>query len=74
MKSERRSARLPGYAYRSAGYYFVTVCVAGMKSLFGEVLSDVNNHGNINHDKYKGLERNTTSDKDKGPDKSCPYI
>jgi REP element-mobilizing transposase RayT len=34
----RRSIRLPGYDYASAGFYFVTVCVRGGKCLLGKVV------------------------------------
>jgi putative transposase len=33
----RRLIRPPGYDYASAGAYFVTVCTAGRRCLFGEV-------------------------------------
>jgi hypothetical protein len=36
----RRSLRLPGYDYASAGMYFVTVCTGGKVNLFGEILGD----------------------------------
>lgn len=31
------SARLPGWDYSAAGYYFVTICVYRRQSLFGEI-------------------------------------
>ncbi len=34
----RRSLRLAGYDYASAGAYFVTVCVSGRACLFGEIV------------------------------------
>jgi REP element-mobilizing transposase RayT len=34
----RRSIRLPGYDYTSAGFYFVTVCVRDGECLLGEVV------------------------------------
>ena len=34
-KHHRRSIRLPGYDYASAGAYFVTVCTYGRECLFG---------------------------------------
>ena len=37
MKPNRRSIRLPGYDYASAGWYFVTMCCHGRQHLFGEV-------------------------------------
>jgi len=33
----RRSVRLPGYDYGSAGVYFFTICTRGRERLFGEV-------------------------------------
>jgi putative transposase len=33
---QRRSVRLPGYDYASAGAYFVTMCARGRQLLFGE--------------------------------------
>jgi putative transposase len=33
----RRSIRLPWYDYTRAGAYFVTICTAGRRCLFGEV-------------------------------------
>jgi REP element-mobilizing transposase RayT len=37
MKHRRRSIRIPGYDYASAGWYFVTVCCKDRAHLFGEV-------------------------------------
>ena len=37
MKSNRRSIRLPGYDYASAGWYFVTMCCKDRAHLFGEI-------------------------------------
>ena len=36
----RRSIRLPGYDYRQAGAYFVTICAQGRALLFGEIRGD----------------------------------
>ncbi len=33
----RRSIRLPGYDYTSAGVYFITICASGKECLFGVV-------------------------------------
>jgi REP element-mobilizing transposase RayT len=38
VKPNRRSIRLPGYDYASAGWYFVTLICHKRKPLFGEVL------------------------------------
>lgn len=37
-RHRRRSIRLPGHDYRAPGAYFVTICVQGGESLFGEVV------------------------------------
>ncbi|MGH9602470.1 MAG: transposase [Terriglobales bacterium] len=33
------SARFKGWDYRSPGWYFVTVCTAGMRPVFGQITS-----------------------------------
>jgi hypothetical protein len=38
MKPNRRSIRLPGYDYASAGWYFVTIICQKRQHLFGEVV------------------------------------
>jgi REP element-mobilizing transposase RayT len=38
MKPKRRSIRLPGYDYASAGWYFVTILCHKRQHLFGEVV------------------------------------
>ena len=38
MKPKRRSIRLPGYDYASAGWYFVTIICHKRQHLFGEVV------------------------------------
>jgi putative transposase len=35
----RRSIRLPGYDYSSAGAYFITICTHRREHLFGEILA-----------------------------------
>ena len=37
-KHHRRSIRLPGYDYRSAGAYFVTICVLRGECLLGNIV------------------------------------
>ena len=37
LKHHRRSIRLQGYDYSSAGMYFVTICVKDRECLFGEI-------------------------------------
>ncbi len=41
FKTHRRSRRLAGYDYTSAGWYFVTICTDGRRCLFGEVRGGV---------------------------------
>ena len=46
----RRTIRLPGYDYRNAGAYFITVCAHGLVCRFGEVVDGVvrlNAYGDI---------------------------
>ena len=38
-KRRRRSMRLPGYDYSQVGAYFVTVCTADRKMLFGDIVN-----------------------------------
>lgn len=38
VRSSRRSIRLPGYDYRQAGVYFVTLCTYQHASLFGSII------------------------------------
>jgi hypothetical protein len=35
----RRSIRLKGYDYSQSGAYFVTICVPGLRFLFGNVVN-----------------------------------
>ena len=37
-RHHRRSIRLPGYDYRQAGAYFVTLCAYGRECLFGDIV------------------------------------
>jgi putative transposase len=37
MRPKRRSIRLPGYDYASAGWYFMTICCKDRTHLFGEI-------------------------------------
>jgi putative transposase len=55
MKRERKSIRLMDYDYAGAGYYFVTVCVAGMACVFGDVIAGemvLNKAGKIVRDEW----------------------
>ncbi|HPI15715.1 MAG TPA: hypothetical protein PK875_11270 [Spirochaetota bacterium] len=38
QRHRRRSIRLPGYDYSSAGAYFVTICTQNRERLFGEIV------------------------------------
>ncbi len=39
-KHHRRSIRLSGYDYTSAGMYFVTICTAGRVCVFGDIVDE----------------------------------
>jgi putative transposase len=62
----RRSIRLKGYDYATAGAYFVTICTQGRECLFGEIIPGamrLNKAGNMIQDvlsnlpiKYIGIE------------------
>ena len=57
-KHHRRSIRLKGYDYSSAGAYFVTVCVKGGESVLGEVVDGqmvLNEYGRIVQTCWKNL-------------------
>ncbi len=47
---ERKLNRFRGYDYSTPGAYFVTICVKGRKSVFGDILNDImqiNRNGEI---------------------------
>jgi len=47
---QRRSIRLRGYDYSTAGFYFVTICVQGRECLLGKVVEskvELNNAGRM---------------------------
>ena len=49
-KHHRKSIRLRGYDYASAGAYFITICTHQRQCLFGEVINSVmklSNYGTI---------------------------
>jgi putative transposase len=63
----RRSIRLKGYDYSQAGLYFITICVQGRLSLFGDVVNDdmvLNDAGKMVEKWYYDLEN-------KFPDIKC---
>jgi len=41
MRHGRRSIRLRGYDYRTAGFYFVTICTWNRECIFGDVVDGV---------------------------------
>jgi REP element-mobilizing transposase RayT len=52
----RRSVRLPGYDYTTAGLYFVTICTAGRACIFGQVIEgamDLNPLGAIADEEWR---------------------
>lgn len=54
-KHHRRTIRLPGYDYTSAGGYFVTICAHNRECIFGEVVDDEmrrNPYGEIVHEEW----------------------
>jgi REP element-mobilizing transposase RayT len=53
---ERKAARLEGWDYRWAGIYFVTVCAANRRCLFGEVVGEdveLNAYGRIVDEEWR---------------------
>ena len=40
VRFKRRSVRLPGYDYASAGAYFVTICTHNRECAFGEIVNE----------------------------------
>jgi putative transposase len=56
----RRSIRLPGYDYGATGEYFVTICTAGKRPLFGRVAKhrvQLNELGNVVKNEIKNTGR-----------------
>ena len=45
-KVKRKSIRLHGYDYTSAGYYFITICVKDKNELLGSVVGAITNRPN----------------------------
>ncbi len=59
-KHHRRSIRLQGYDYSSAGAYFITICTENRKCLFGNIINEkmiLNNIGYIVVDSLLWLEK-----------------
>jgi len=57
-KHHRRSIRLDGYDYAQAGAYFVTICTAGRRCLFGQIQNDsmqLNEYGRLVHEAWCNL-------------------
>ena len=54
-----QSTRLPGWDYRSSGYYFVTICTKGREPFFGEVVDGsvvLSTIGQIVGAEWRGIE------------------
>jgi REP element-mobilizing transposase RayT len=59
-RHNRQSIRLPEYDYRSPGAYFVTICVADRRCLFGTVVNDqmvTNEYGDIVTEEWQRTEQ-----------------
>ena len=59
-KNCRGSIRLPHYDYTRSGAYFVTICVAGRRCIFGEIVDGVmlpNKNGLVLEEQWAGLPR-----------------
>jgi REP element-mobilizing transposase RayT len=57
-RRQRRTIRLQGYDYTSAGAYFVTICTHKRQCLFGEIVNgmmQLNEYGQIVSDSYLWL-------------------
>ena len=55
---QRRSIRLPGFDYTSAGHYFVTICTKDRNPLLGQVIDDcvdLSTYGDIVADCWRWL-------------------
>ena len=56
----RRSTRLKNYDYTQAGFYFMTLCVQGRESLFGEIIEDqmiLNPAGTMIEKEWRALQK-----------------
>ncbi|PKB71051.1 MAG: hypothetical protein BZY87_08035 [SAR202 cluster bacterium Io17-Chloro-G6] len=59
-KHDRGSIRLPGYDYTQHGAYFVTMCVAGRRCIFGKIVNGMmqpNKNGLIVAGQWSGLPK-----------------
>jgi len=55
-EKHRRSIRFAGYDYRKSGGYFVTICAANKRCVFGKIIDDVmqtNAYGKIVAEEWK---------------------
>jgi len=55
-ENQRHSLRLPGYDYREAGGYFITLCCRDSKILFGKIIDgkvNLNNIGKIVDEEWR---------------------
>ena len=63
-KHGRGSIRLPGYDYTQPGAYFVTICAAERRCIFGEITDGImrpNRNGFIVAEQWAGLSKHYTS-------------
>lgn len=61
---DRQSIRLKGWDYSSPGWYFVTICVQDMRSVFGTIIKGnmvLNDVGRMVQEMWLAFTRNTTS-------------
>jgi len=55
MHPQRKDIRLKGYDYGKPGMYFITLCCAGRKHLFGEIENGrmiLNDYGTVANDEW----------------------
>ena len=52
----RKSTRLPYYDYSQNNYYFITICTADKKCLFGTI-KEINSYGKIAVDSIMNIEK-----------------
>ena len=56
----RKNPRLKNYDYASGGYYFITICTADKKHMFGEIVGDkiqLNEIGKLAYSNIENLEK-----------------
>lgn len=58
-RHHRRSVRLPGHDYASAGWYFLTICAARRGDIFGRVVGvkvELNRFGQVLQEEWQRIE------------------